>query len=487
MKQPNRSRLIQLSVVALLIFVAACGNRDDTTSPTNNGSIALTLTSPAGVSPSVTIAGPNGYSHTVSSSTTLLHLAAGSYTITADSIVTPSTIVGYSVDTAAITGNPIIVTTAGSSAATVTYSFARQHGALWLANYSGSYVSGFARSQLLASGVVFAADTIGAAQSSGGMAFNSNGDMWTSSDASDTLKMFTLAQRNAANAITAPARVLVSSSLSSPETMAFDAHGNLWVADYDNGLLEFTAAQIAAGGTVSATVVLVDVVPSNAGDYAVAFDSAGNAWVGENDPNNVVEYTVAQLAASGSPTPNVRLGVDPSTASRIVRNQQVATRDMRASGATAFGSIPEPLHDPDAVAFDAHGNLWVANYYNENVVAYSPSQRLTSGNPTPSITIVVPGTEPFGLAFDKSGGLWIGDDSGNTITNLAAASLATSGTPTPTAVLTAGVSNSIDGPQQLAFDEWVVAATPPVLGSRVQYRTSRATHAHNPRKNRQHH
>lgn len=479
MKHTIRTGTIQLCLVGLLALVTACGNRDDTTAPIGNGTIVLTLTLPDGVTPSVTITGPNGFSRSVSSTTTFTHLAAGSYIITADSIVIPNTIVGYDVDTAHITGNPIIVTAAGSSAATIAYSFARVHGALWLANYAETHVSGFARSQLLLSSDVAPADTIGAAQFPGGIAFDTNGDLWVSTDHADSLKMFTVAQRNDANAVTAPTRSLVSADLSSPQVLAFDSHGNLWVADENNGLLEFTAAQLAAanGTPVSANVRLTDTLPPSTGTYAIVFDGAGNAWVGENNSDNIIEYTVAQLAASGSPTPNVRLGVDQSAGSLVHGGAGTAQASARTNGIVGFGILTEPINDPDALAFDSQGNLWVANYRNENVIAYSPAQRATSGNPTPLITIGIPNSDPFGLAFDKEGGLWVSDDFDGRVLGFTAAQIAASGAPVPNVILLGSKDVPIQGPQQLAFDEWVVPATPPAVVSRVPYRASASSHS----------
>lgn len=487
MNQSIRTCSTQLCLVGLMALATACGNRDEATAPTGNGTIVLTLTSPDGSSPSVTITGPDGYSRSVSTTTTLQHLIAGSYTITADSIVIPNTIVGYDVDTAHISGNPIIVTAAGSSAATIAYSFARVHGALWLANYAETYLSGFARSQLLLSSNVAPADTIGAAQFPGGIAFDTNGDMWVSTDHADSLKMFTVAQRNDANAVTAPTRSLVSADLSSPQVLAFDSHGNLWVADENNGLLEFTAAHLAAanGTPISADVILTDTIPASTGTYAIVFDGAGNAWVGENNSDNIIEYTVAQLATSGSPTPNVRLGVDNSTASRIVAGARSARGSARAN-VVGFGILTEPINDPDALAFDAQGHLWVANYRNENVIAYSPAQLATSGNPTPTITIGIPGSDPFGLAFDNNGGLWVSDDFDGRVLGFTAAQIAANGAPVPNVILLGSKDVSIEGPQQLAFDEWVVPATPPLLGSRTAYRASASSHSarlHKPLRN----
>jgi sugar lactone lactonase YvrE len=469
MEHPLRPFLFRPLLAAMLVFASACGNRDDSTAPTGNGSIVLTITMPEGANPSVTITGPDGFSRVVTSTTTITHLAAGSYTITADSIVTQSAIVGYSVDTAAITGSPIIVTSSGSTAATVTYAFARQHGALWVSSNENTFLSGFAPSQLLVSGVALAADTIGNLDTPPGLAFDADGNLWVATNQVDTLKMYTVAQRNTGSAITTPARVLVSSGVASPQAMNFDSHGNLWVADYENGLLEFTAAQLTTGGDVgSPAIAISDTMgggKGTGGAYAVAFDNSGNAWVGEDNYSNVVEYTVAQLASSGSPTPSVRLGADPRNDLRVVGG----TGGANSSAAVGFGFLPTSLSSPDALAFDTHGNLWVGNYYNENVVAYTAAQRATSGDPTPSITVSIPTVEPYGIAFDKSGGLWITDDNSYTVLGLTAAQLATSGVPAPSILLTSGADNSINDPQQLAFDEWVVTSTPLPAGSRVQY------------------
>ena len=93
-----------------------------------------------------------------------------------------------------------------------------------------------------------------------------------------------------------------------------------------------------------------------------------------NDGNNsVVEFTPAQLAATGTPTPAVTLS------------------------ATAGNS----LEGPDGLAFDPAGDLWVANFIS-SVVEFTPGQLATTGSPTPAATIAGAGTglsAPFGIAI----------------------------------------------------------------------------------------
>ncbi|MCC6069524.1 PQQ-dependent sugar dehydrogenase [Massilia sp. GCM10020059] len=85
----DRARLILLSFAFSLL--AACGgsgdDRDDPP-PAGTASLAITLAGlPAGVGGPVKVAGPAGFARDLSQTTTLAGLAAGSYTVTAQSVV----------------------------------------------------------------------------------------------------------------------------------------------------------------------------------------------------------------------------------------------------------------------------------------------------------------------------------------------------------------------------------------------------------------
>jgi hypothetical protein len=107
----------------------------------------------------------------------------------------------------------------------------------------------------------------------------------------------------------------------------------------------------------------------------IAFDANGNLWVangGQANYSSVVEFSAAQLAASGSPAPNVTL--TPNAGS---------------------------LNQPAGLAFDASGDLWVSNMGANTVVEFTPSQIASSGSPTPGVTVSGPSLNgPAGLAFD---------------------------------------------------------------------------------------
>jgi sugar lactone lactonase YvrE len=105
------------------------------------------------------------------------------------------------------------------------------------------------------------------------------------------------------------------------------------------------------------------------------------------------------------------------------------------------------------LAFDASGDLWVANGATNTVVEYRKSE-LATVSPAPFVIISSsPGdapNQPAGIAFDSSGNLWV--DNADTVTEYTEAELAASGSPAPRVTITnAGLFHS-EGPYGLAVD-----------------------------------
>lgn len=373
-----RSFATLLAGLAAIFAASACAS---STGP-NIGVLTVTITAPSGVTPNVTVRGPNGFARSLSASATLRDLVAGSYVVTAASITVTGPIVNTTY-AAAVSGSPASVSGSPPSATTVRYARVAGSGALWIGVNQpvGSFVSSivsYTSSQLTGGSSQQPATTIVTPQGAYGAAFDASGNLWV------------------------------------PLLGLFE-------------VVEYSATQLDSSGTPEPIVTLASNGGSLIFPASVAFDAAGNLWVtnfGVN-VNTVVEFAASQLVASGNPTPAVTIGA-------------------------ANGS----LNDPFGIAFDTHGNLWVTNSGAGTVVEYSPGQLAQTGTPTPVITLTPPSivfTNPQGLAFDTHGNLWIACGGSNTIVELAASQLTSTSAPDPAVFLTA-INGSLDDPAGVAFD-----------------------------------
>jgi hypothetical protein len=217
---------------------------------------------------------------------------------------------------------------------------------------------------------------------------------------------------------TAPSVTVSTGPAQEPWSAVYDAAGDLWVARYVTAtLVEYTAAQLASSGTPT-PVVTIHATFTDAGPSGLAFDSAGDLWMTNYD-GPIVEYTAAQLKASGSPTPAVLIS---------------------GTAARAWG-----------LTFDNAGNLWAGGYdEGSNLVEYSANQLTASGSPTPAVTISGI-SEPVAPTFDASGNLWVTSFDGQAVDKFTPAQLTTSGSPTP-AVQISGANTTFSDPTAIAFD-----------------------------------
>ncbi len=322
---------------------------------------------------------------------------------------------------AVVVGTLVVVAMVATSAEATT---ATQRGlpAIFVANYNSSTVTSY---PLSASGDASPSvtDTSGSLNSPSGEAFDSAGDLWVANFASGQIDEFTPSQL-ASSGAPAPAVTISGSGVSSASDVAFDAFGDLWVTSYSGPVTEFTPSQIVASGSPTPTVTI-----SGSADHAwgLAFDAAGDLWVsGYDHANAVYGYLPSQIAASGSPTPHVTLS----------------------------GSFDSPVFP----VFDRNGDLWVENYrtsgsWADTLVEFTPGQLVSSGTPTPAVTISGGGLDgPGGAAFDSAGDLWVPNWYDSTVTEYASSQLRASGSPTPIATIS-GAHTGLGAPDGLVIWE----------------------------------
>src|SRR5579872_1394993 len=182
----------------------------------------------------------------------------------------------------------------------------------------------------------------------------------------------------------------VSASLSGPEGITFDAVGNLFIADTGNGVIR----KVDTTGTI--TSVPVTNVPANSGlciPEAVAQGPAGVLYVADTCRNEVLK-----LDSGGNLT--------------IVAGNN--TSGYSGDGGPATGAS---LSNPIGIAFDAAGNLFIADEFNSVVREVSTAGIITTavGNGGLGFSgdggsgLLATMAQPGALAFDPFGNLYVGD------------------------------------------------------------------------------
>jgi len=149
--------------------------------------------------------------------------------------------------------------------------------------------------------------------------------------------------------------------------------------------------------------------------YDVKFDSSGNMWVVDSADSRVLEF---QPPFTNGESASLVLGESSFTTSYL------------ASSTALNGTV---LSDPEYIAFDSHGNMWVSDSGDARVVEFTApfstgeNASLVLGAPD----LKTPGDEsqtasqtdlsnPAGLAFDSSGNLWVSDPGYDRVVEFAA-------------------------------------------------------------------
>lgn len=201
--------------------------------------------------------------------------------------------------------------------------------------------------------------------------------------------------------------------------------GNLYVADFGNNrVLRFPSpfanlSRIepdAVYGQANFTTTAAGLSSSiMSGPRSVACDSAGNLWVADSGNNRILRFGAATL--NGAP---------PIVADTVIGQQDFVSGSAN-QGATVSAS---GLSTPSGLAFDAQGNLYVADYNNTRVVRFSaplgPSGQNTAaaavwGEPnfTTRGVIAQPSPTsmagPLGVSVDNNGNLYVAVPNDNRI------------------------------------------------------------------------
>ena len=285
------------------------------------------------------------------------------------------------------------------------------NGDVWVANYASSTISEYTPAELASQTgpAVVLADSGAGTGISGpdGLAFDAAGNLWVSNYASDTVAEYSAAAIQRSGAPT-PTLVLSSKYLYEPEGLTIHSVNGapyLFVSDYGNAVIPgnvvgFALSALSGSGTLTANdpgFLLQSTVAQYGSSIAalgkpggIGFDASGNLWLTNySESGSISEFSAAQLADALTSATNPNS--DPTPAATI----------------TAFTSSNQTLTSldyPYDFAFDAAGNLYVANYYTSgsngsgSISEFSAAQL---SNLSGSNTLT-----PFGINTGSTSGLY---------------------------------------------------------------------------------
>ncbi len=220
--------------------------------------------------------------------------------------------------------------------------------------------------------------------------------------------------------------------LCDPTGLTFDPTGNLWISDSSNNrVLEYLSSNLITGDGAANVLGQPDMFSSACtttptglcNPFGITFDPSGNLWISDSSNNRVLEYLTSNLI-TGYGAANV-LG-QPDLVSSVC-----TTSPTGLCGGEGITFI----------TFDPTGNLWVADLGNNRVLEYLSSNLITGdgaanvlGQPnfiSRTCTTTPTGfCDPEGLAFDPSGNLWISDAGNNRVLEYLNPPLSVSCSPT---------------------------------------------------------
>jgi streptogramin lyase len=183
--------------------------------------------------------------------------------------------------------------------------------------------------------------------------------------------------------------------------VAIDHAGNIWGASTITGQV----FELSSNGTQQ-NVFSVVPAPSTAGGMGI--DANGNLWVCSNDG------FLREVSSGGSIMQSINLGGDPQNLA-IDQNGSVWVTDHQNNVVDEISSAGASLgqfavgNSPTGIAIDQAGNVFVANGGDGNIDILTPRGNIVNMVTLSPISGTAASPQPIGLAIDASGTLWVLD------------------------------------------------------------------------------
>src|SRR5437773_243021 len=234
-----------------------------------------------------------------------------------------------------------------------------------------------------------------------GIAFDSTGNLFIADECNDRVRRVDAATRiittvagNGTAGYSGDAGPAASAALSGPSAVTVDRQGNLFISDSNNGRIR----------RVDANTQIITTIPMSglANPSGIALDGAGNLFFADADGQRVLRLD--------------------STTGMITQVAGNVFRDGCCSGGFSGDGGPaaaSQLNDPQGVAVDNAGNLFIADSMNNRIRRIDAATQVIttvagngtigfSGDGGPATSAALSG--PLSVAVDSAGNLFIGSD-----------------------------------------------------------------------------
>jgi sugar lactone lactonase YvrE len=246
----------------------------------------------------------------------------------------------------------------------------------------------------------------------------------------DTNGVITTVAGNGTNGYSGDGGAATNASLSWPTSVVLDAAGDLYISDYLNGCVR----RVDTKGNI--TTVAIFSAP-----VGVALDAAGNLYVADQNVSTIFE-------------------VNGSGAVSLVAGGRVNPYYIGDGGPANAASLAQP----QTVAFDAVGNLYIADLGEERIRRVNSSEIISTvagngtygysgdGGAATNVSLCL----PYGVVLDASGNLYVADYGNNRIrkvdTNGIISTVAGNGATNFSGDGGAATNASLDNPACVALD-----------------------------------
>jgi 6-phosphogluconolactonase (cycloisomerase 2 family) len=215
---------------------------------------------------------------------------------------------------------------------------------------------------------------------------------------------------------TAPIKTLFGNAtgLIDPVNVSFDTRNNMYVLNYSNSSVTMYAAGWASGNTAPVKTL----IGNNTGlNYPLdsAFDSADNLYVVNDSGNRINVFASNWTDGNSAPIATLHgpaTGLDTPESLAIGSNGKIYVSNVRGDSVTVYGDFTTwaadgntaplktlsgadtGLDGPWGIAFDANGNMYVANGETVTMYAGEIPPPVTTTTTIPATTTIPPTTLP---------------------------------------------------------------------------------------------